>query len=297
MDAARNPNKNRNFVFPKDIGPHQLLMVFRQYKYEPARKISNLSSEFNSEVVGSVTLPLPRQLMDQTNVRLNRVDLGNAGELAARASAAGHGGIGAAQAAIRGSMPDPKLAAQAIATGFKKALGFNSTFSQEFIDQMNFIVRKSIGAVVDARSIDIGTGAAINPKQALSFEGVNAREFDFDFELMASSPEESDIIRDMSNFIHHHSLPGYRDLSFLGNTALQRVFLEYPSTVDLFLVGVDADHYMHYKTCMIQRFSANKAPTGGQQHAILAGGKPAMVTYNLSLHEIDIRTREDYKLG
>lgn len=292
VSQSQQSNTIATYEFPHNKGTHGLLLVFRRYTYQPTRRM--ILEQPVQTTIGSVLLPLPRQIIDQSNLRLNRVELGNMGEIAAKALADGQGDINAIYSSIKSMAPSGTDVAHGLSTIGKKIMGFDASFSEDFLDQVNFLARKAVNGLFDSRALDVGSGTAINPKQALSFEGVNMREYDFDFELMPSSPEESDTIRDIQRFIHANSLPAYRDLSFGQARMLQRVFLEYPSTVDMYLIGVDQDYYMHFKPCMIQRFNVNLTPTGGSQHAILKGGKPAMVTFNISLAELDIRTREDY---
>jgi hypothetical protein len=211
--------------------------------------------------------------------------------------AEGKGSIEALQNSISDALPSASATSDAIGTAIKNVMGFNGDgkVSGQFVDQLNFLARRMASGSKYGAALDVGLGSAINPKQALAFEGVNMREYEFDFELMPRNEEESDSIKRIANLIRYYSLPSYNSLKLENSTIAQNVFLEYPATVDMYLLGVDASHYFYFKPCMIQRFTTNLTPTGGQQHAILAGGKPAMVTFSISLAEMDIRTREDYE--
>lgn len=294
--ASQESNAMKNYTFPADIGPHGLLMVFRKYQYQSNRGVNRTRPI--SSVAGSVLLPLPRQLIDSTSVRLGTKDLGIMGDAIASAMAAGKNDMGAIADGIM-SVVNPTALAKGLANAGKAVLGFdpNGELRGEMMEQMNFLIRRATTGMGISGALDAGSGAALNPKTSLLFEGVNFREYDFDFELMPRSPQESDNIKNIADFIHHHSLPQFRELSIGNQGFIQNVFLDYPSTVDLFLLGVDQGHYMWYKTCMISRFVANKSPTGGSQHAIMKGGKPAIVTFNISLTEMDIRTRDDYPVN
>ena len=79
--------------------------------------------------------------------------------------------------------------------------------------------------------------------------------------------------------------------SYGNAVGLNKVLLNYPSTVDIFFLGVDDQYFLYYKTCMVQQFATNYTPNG---LAFVAGGKPAMVTMNMTLMEMDIHTSEDY---
>lgn len=288
ISASRLKDRVLNYSFPEDIGPHGLLMIFRNYRYEPVRGVLNSTPV---PVTGSsVLLPLPRQIIDNTGLRLTTADLGIMGEIAATTMANGGGAIEAAQKALASLLPDPNSLMTSLSGMIQ-----GGRPSEDFMQQLNFLARRVSQNLVDTRALDAGLGNAINPKQALTFQGVNMKEYDFDFEFMPKSQEESNKLRDIGNLLRANALPSFGDLT-IGGTELQpRVFLEYPSTVDLFFVGVDSSYYFYFKTAMISRIGLNFAPTGGNQHAILRGGKPAYVTLNISFQEMDIRVREEYE--
>jgi hypothetical protein len=87
ISAAKKSSSIQNYVFPKDIGPHGLLMIFKKYTYSPTKSV--LTTIPTATVGASVMLPLPRQLMDNTSVRINRYDLGILGSGIAGAMAEG----------------------------------------------------------------------------------------------------------------------------------------------------------------------------------------------------------------
>ena len=70
-----------------------------------------------------------------------------------------------------------------------------------------------------------------------------------------------------------------------------KLLLNYPSVVDIFFFGIDQSYFVYYKTCMVDSFNINFAPNG---LAFVAGGKPAAVTMDMSVTEMDIHTSEDY---
>ena len=138
-------------------------------------------------------------------------------------------------------------------------------------------------------SIEAGAGATVNPKQALSFQGIDLKRHNFSWTMAPTSPDESETIRKITNVVRKNALPSYTNVG-----SLKRAFLNYPSTVDIYFFGIDQQYFMYYKTCMINNFDFNYAPQG---LAVLRGGKPAVVTMGMSLTEMDIHTAEDYYNG
>ena len=99
--------------------------------------------------------------------------------------------------------------------------------------------------------------------------------------------EERERLKLIVNIIKRNTLPRYGDGS--------KLYLKYPSTVDIFLIGVDEDSFAKYKTCMIRSFTVN--PTAQNGLTLLRGGRPSSVTIDMNLMESDIHTAEDYEGG
>lgn len=129
----------------------------------------------------------------------------------------------------------------------------------------------------------------LNPKAALTFEGTELKTHSFQWNLYPQNERESEALKTIINTMKRRELPKY------GGGSLERTFLYYPNTVDVFLLGVDEDHFMKYKTSMVR--SLNISPTAQGGLTLLEGGKPASVTIDMILMEMDIHTSEDYETG
>ena len=137
-----------------------------------------------------------------------------------------------------------------------------------------------------ARAISAGVGNAINPKASLYFDGVTLKQPNFTWNLSPLDPEDSVLLKSIIQIIRKNILPSYSTA-----VGLPRALLNYPSTVDIFFLGIDQSYFLYYKTCMVQSFSTNFTPNG---LTVLRGGKPASITMNIGLIESDIHTSEDY---
>lgn len=293
VTVSRAMNRRRTgpalLKFPSDIGTHGMLINFRNYQYQQSRGL--LSS--TSDVTNSILLPLPKQLVDRTGVRTNKVDLGNLGELIATgASAAANAGtLGAIYESISALFPDGAAAADAVA-------GVSSTSMERsitgFMSQANFLLRSTLNKIDRGAgaSLDIGTGNAINPKTALAFEGVELKSHTFDWEFAPKDENESETLNTIIKRIKRNMLPTYEDLSVGGQDIIQRAFLRYPSLAEIYLIGVNEQHFVTYKTGMIKSLDLNYSQGG--QLAILKGGKPALIGMQLAFDEADIHTAYDY---
>lgn len=289
----RNRQQAQNYTFPEDIGPHGMLMVFRKYSYKATRSLLNNNTP---EVVenSSILLPIPNNIQDRYQVRVQRFDQGTYGDIissaAAGAAANGDNMIGAASSALSQFLPSGSNLANSLTSGDSEQY---KGFAQDLGNSANFLLRKTLDGLGPniTRNFDAGFGSTINPKAALSFEGVEMKNHSFEWTFAPKTPTESDRLRSISNLVKRNILPTYQDFSAGGEAIVQRAMLRYPSTVDLYFLGVDPNYYMFFKTCMVQSFDMNLTPQG---LSILSGGKPAVVNMAMTLIENDIHTAEDY---
>lgn len=149
-----------------------------------------------------------------------------------------------------------------------------------------YLLRDKLGSEI-SRSIDLVTGQTINPRETLAFEGVNLRAHQFSWDLFPNSVADSERIKNIVAMIKRKSLPEVSSL-----TGIPKAFLQYPSVVDVYLLGVNSDHFIKYKSSMITEFSVDYGATGGV--SIMKGGKPAGVTLSISMTELEIETAHDY---
>jgi hypothetical protein len=273
--------------FPENLGAHAMLMVFKKYSYQrPGTRALNTvgASTFTAQELrgtDSVLVPLPQNIQDSYQVRVQRFDQGIAGEAMA-SIAAGMNNLGNDPSLgdfgriLAGAIPD-------IDTDAIRNLDFGS-ISRDAA----FLARRTLdGALPEAtRNIDAGFGNTINPKAALYFEGVEMKTHTFNWTFAPASERESTILKNIGTTVKKNILPSYGAVG-----GVSRLLLNYPSVLDIFFLGVDQSYFLYYKTCMVQQFNIDFTPQG---IALLKGGKPAMVTMNMNVIEADIHTSEDY---
>lgn len=278
--------------FPSNLGAHATLMIFKKYKYRSPgdRQLNKVSSStLSQEELGSAALllSLPREIKDSYSVKISEFDQGMFGDAISQGSnyIGGDGTLDTGAILQNIGLPSTQTLVST-ATG---ALGGLAT---RFLSSRTGAVGgAALGAMLPgagniATSIEAGAGATVNPKQALSFQGIDLKRHNFSWTMAATTPAESDTIRDITNVVRRNALPSYTNIG-----PLKRAFLNYPSTVDIYFFGIDQQYFMYYKTCMIDNFEFNYSSQG---MSILRGGKPAIVTMGISLKEMDIHTAEDY---
>jgi hypothetical protein len=273
----------RNLAFPVTDDDYGILLMFREYQYRTSaeRGFSQLDSA-GSNVTDTVFLPLPSNISDSFQVRIQRFDQGTTGDLISSALLevdVENLGLGTLTGAIMGSL----------GRNFPGIQGENvNEIMNNISADLAFLVRRGVDTAFpnQGRNVDAGTGTFVNPKAALSFEGVEMKIHNFDWTLAPKTEQESENLRRISETIKRNILPSY-----VNTSVVQRAMFKYPAMVDVFFVGLDSDHYYYFKTCMIQTFTTNFSPNG---NAVMRGGRPAAVQMQMNMIETDIHTSEDY---
>lgn len=293
--------------FPEQPHAHSCLLVFKDFTYD-AIKIGQSSGgirtpfqqAFNQRSSGAqlrasntLELPFPKALLDNTGLRINGNErdpfvegiaskvnsfIKGSGDMTAAQIPQMLQGMGASMAKAGGG--DIVGAAGNI---MREILGTDVT---DIASAAQYLLRDKLGSEI-SRSIDLVTGQTINPRETLAFEGVNLRAHQFSWDLFPNSAADSERIRNIVAMIKRKSLPEVSSL-----TGIPKAFLQYPSVVDVYLLGVNTDHFIKYKSSMITEFSVDYGAGGGV--AIMKGGKPAGVTLSMSMTELEIETAHDY---
>lgn len=287
LKRSRSPE---NLTFPENEVTHGMLFLFREYAYQPSgsRGFSQLNS---NNLTDSVFLPLPSNLSDNFEIRVQPYQQGGAGEIASTLLSE-----------IDISDLTPSNLLSSLSAGAAKTLPAN-TLSQiggggrdlnsivrSLSADMAFALRKGIDGILPSqgRNIDLGTGTLINPKDALAFEGIEMKGHSFNWTLSPKSENESIALKKIIQTIKRNALPSYAETG-----VLQKALFKYPSVVDCFLVGVDPEFYFYFKTSMVRTFNVNYSPNG---NSVLKGGRPSSVQLQMNLIENDIHTAEDYQV-
>lgn len=273
--------------FPEKMGAHGMLFMFRDYKFKDTGTRQLLkSSDIQVASTSSILLPIPVNLQDSNELRLSRMDMDIWGDLRTQAAAEAIDATGdfSFSKTFSNFMSMNPLNGKAISDAL-----FNSGEGrQNLARDARYIMRKYLPTDI-GRNFDVAGGMTLNPKAALTFEGTELKTHSFQWNLYPQNERESEALKTIINTMKRRELPKY------GGGALERTFLYYPNTVDVFLLGVDEDHFMKYKTSMVR--SLNISPTAQGGLALLEGGKPASVTIDMILMEMDIHTAEDYESG
>jgi hypothetical protein len=152
-----------------------------------------------------------------------------------------------------------------------------------------YLARNFISGEI-AKSISVVGERVVNPQETLSFSGVDLRNFTFSWDLYPSNKKDTQNITNIIKLLKQKALPQVENAGAGGVTA--RAFLNYPSIVELNLLGVQEEHFMRFKRCMIQNVTADYGAGGMPE--IIKGGVPAAVSLSITFMELQIHTAEDY---
>lgn len=324
---ARNPTL---FSFPQNKTGHSILFVFKEYDYKgytksensPAfysqrsrnvgRGIGQRSNAISSTIsgFGSIELPFPKQLQDNTSLRLNAFERNAITE--AVVNAMSKQGVFADDTAIgenlmqqagkiAGLIQDVgggaasllteegrSAALNSLTTGLGQISGIGSSNAAAAAGYlMRTLTSKLSGDM--SRTIDMVTGQAVNPKEALAFEGVDLRSHSFTWELYPSNRQETETINNITKLFKRNALPETQDLV---DGVFEQTFLKYPSTVEIKLVGTNPEYFPRYKPCMIKSVNISYENAAGTV-PIMQGGVPGSVTLSVELQEMSAHNRND----
>jgi hypothetical protein len=128
-------------------------------------------------------------------------------------------------------------------------------------------------------------GFAINPFQAMTFQGTNFRDHSFTFEFFAKSPEESISIRKIIERFRYNMIPGYSGFS--------KVLFDYPNMFHISFM--ETDYLYKFKPCVLTNMGINYHAQGDAFYFDLNGQKvPASISVTLQFKETEIITKNDY---
>jgi len=188
-----------------------------------------------------ILMPLPINIMDALNIQYSTTQLG--------ALAAGY----------------------ALGSDASEAMQNGGSIADTGVTGANYAIRAALGLIPGAGgAVTALTGQVTNPFAASVFENVELRTFNFQFNLQAKTPEESNQIREVINLIRYYSLPKPNGL-----------LLDVPYEWEIGFMGTD---YLYaFSRCNLIRMETNFTQNGPVFTRINA---PKDVTLNLEFKEI-----------
>jgi hypothetical protein len=282
--------------YPEEVGSHSMIFNFKSYDAaQNGRGSGNITGAIGSSVEnpqGSICLPLPKTLQENTSLDLQSEKLGITGSATRDLYNLTKGALN--------SEVDFKDLGKQVADSVSSAI---TGASADSITKFSlFASRAGLNFLTPAieGGLSAETGTALNPHQALVFSGVGVRQYQFDWTLIPNNETEANNIRNIIKTFKRHSLPTYESVLGGGDSTqfsgtLSRGLFKYPSMVDIFFTGLDAEHFPKFKTAMISQIQVDYTPQGGfVLNKGQTGSKPSVVNLVVSILEADIHTSADY---
>lgn len=146
------------------------------------------------------------------------------------------------------------------------------------------------------RQVEIQAGRIVNPHMAVAFTGVPFRKFQFSYQMMARTEEESFAIREIIRRFKqamHPSIGGGGADAFVGQ--VDGRYWDYPYNFRISLYTPVAGHLFMFKikTCALTALDADYAGSGTPSF-FRGTGAPVDVRLSLSFQELTVLTRADF---
>lgn len=284
INRNRSAYEYQTLRFPSDIGFNAMMFNFKEYTYEgtlenPERGVRNAAS---------IVLPLPQNLTDAYSIQVGPAQLGSTGALALD-FLQNVENVGAA-----GAFQGFRNQFERLGGDAANILSGDAQLSDLFGAgaAVKYFARSAVDNLFPGAglALDVAGGTAINPHATLNFDGVNLKEYVFNWSLAPKNSADSTLLVNIINKFKENFLPDYQSI---GTGSLSRALLRYPNLVEISLLGVDENYYFSFtRPGMISDFITNYTPQG---NAIIKGGRPAFVDLSITFKEASIRTRQNYR--
>jgi hypothetical protein len=261
VEEARATNRpNSGLSFPKDIGKYWIYLGFEEANFSTI--MGSSSAVFTRRGSGSVTLPLPMNLSDTSQLEYENFTITDAAKRAAGGFGELAGGITklAGFFGIADSAADPTALAR-----------FAAKFSG---------AQTIAGAAIETAGAL--TGYAVNTHQTLKFKQPTLKSHSFSWKLVPSNKEESKILRAIVQFIKSRIYPKANGLVFT-----------YPNLVNVYLYNKDSMYL--FKPAYVTGFAVNYTTEGGP--AFHNDEYPVSVQIDMNITETAVWTKNDAATG
>lgn len=140
------------------------------------------------------------------------------------------------------------------------------------------------------------TKMTVNPNIRTLFNGVNVREFTFQFKLIATSPQEARNVQDIIKFFRTELYPKAFDVPIGSLNIEAKLGFNFPNAfkIRFNFKGVENANLPKLKECYLRSISHTVNPTGG---GFKVDGKPNEVDLTLQFVENQTLDQDDIKAG
>jgi hypothetical protein len=294
-DAATANVRNPGFQFIDDAAVTQSFVKTKTEDEADAKNIkASSSSKFKigfQKKMGSPSVvmyfPLSQTFYD--NIAYGSADLGGLGAVAEGAAASGSSEL---KAAALGAL---KNSANAVISSLSDITGALSSAAK------TDAARLAASKVVGKFPLGVGTAATlinrmvINPNTRTLFNGVNIREFAFQFKLISTSPTEGEMIQKIIKFFRKQAYPEAYNVTFGAETNVALGY-NFPDAfkITFHFRGAENKNIPRILPCYLRTVSHTINPTGG---GFRNDGKPNEIDLTLTFSEFRALQSQDIEKG
>ena len=140
------------------------------------------------------------------------------------------------------------------------------------------------------------TKMTVNPNIRTLFNGVNVREFTFQFKMIATSPQEGRVIQDIIKLFRTELYPQAFNVPIGKSNVEAKLGFNFPNAfkIRFNFKGVENQNLPKLKECYLRTMSHTINPTGG---GFKVDGKPNEIDMTLSFVENQTLDKDDIKAG
>lgn len=310
---TRGRAENGRLAFPAAPFPHGIQIIFKKYDYDKMivqreaggfRNVNDRSGGATETDNLVIELPMPTTLVDATGLAVNGFEKSILESFVADALAPALSGGTDPLDTLKSLYKFGEEGAESVVGGIQKMFSDPSGFKGDMGNAASnggrlagFFLRNTLDAAgLGQKALGNATGSAINPHATLSFEGVNLRNFQFNWTLYPDSLAEAEDIKKIVRSIKRVILPETSGVTIGADggpgQSFARAFLKYPSVAFINLLGVDESAFVKFKACMVGDITIDYGGSGAV--VIAEGGKPQGIKLSISFKEMEIQTAEDF---
>jgi hypothetical protein len=292
---AEGSTKNPGFQFFDDTAVTQSFVKTKSEDEADAKNIkASSSSKFKIDFfkkLGSPSIvmyfPLSQTFYD--NIAYGSADLGGLGAVAEGAASSGANELKTA------ALDAIKNTTDAVISSLSDITGALSNAAK------TDAARLAASKVVGKFPLGVGTAATlinrmvINPNTRTLFNGVNIREFAFQFKLISTSPTEGEIIQKIIKFFRKQAYPEAYNVTFGAETNVALGY-NFPDAfkITFHFRGAENKNIPRILPCYLRTVSHTINPTGG---GFRNDGKPNEIDLTLTFSEYRALQSQDIEKG
>jgi hypothetical protein len=285
--------KDKNYedlVFPLDLDDEHFMIIKVMERVR-----DNAFSKGTLNVVRNVVLPIPSNLTSAYTPQYQNENLGafgaatagdlNSSDVSAGLAAAAdmiRQGAGGAADAVKNKDTDAALSLGAAAG---PALAAGAAAKVGGVLAGGLVAGGTSGGVIAGASKRLGL--AVNPHQAVVFQGLDFRSHSFTYKFIAKSQKESIALDKIVNGLKYHMLPSYTAGKF---------GFKYPDEFEIEFSELHRPWLYEIGTCVLKNLSINYNGEGTPLFFEQTGA-PVSVEFTMEFQETKLQTRDNFDKG